>query len=353
MHQPAKALQETNDMFVGYTTGLDPEPMQTWVDKADAIYSMMLENEKFLDWMGDEQKRGRKMFFDYDDDPFNVSPFNPAYEKRGLKEVRFSGEDGKYLGEWKDGRDGFNLKENEIRAETFIRALKQCDLMTTPSKYLADKFSNYARNVKVIKNMINLRVWKPLSLVKDDKVRIIYQGGWSHYKDWQIIKRPLKKIMEKHKNVILIIMGQTYEGILKEFPQDRIERVDWVDVEAYHFLFRSLNADIGICPLEKSEFNLCKSELKWEEYGALEIPAVCSNFGPYQIAVDHESTGFLADNEDEWFEYLNALILGKNLRAEIGKQARRRVEDYYDLHRSQSLYVDAFRAGFGVELALA
>ncbi|MEK7578247.1 MAG: hypothetical protein AAB456_00815, partial [Patescibacteria group bacterium] len=187
----------------------------------------------------------------------------------------------------------------------------------------------------------------------DDKVRIIYQGGWSHYKDWQIIKRPLKKIMEKHKNVILIIMGQTYEGILKEFPQDRIERVDWVDVEAYPFLFRSLNGDIGLCPLEKSEFNLCKSELKWQEYGALEIPAVCSNFGPYQIAVDHESTGFLADNEDEWFEYLNALILGKNLRAEIGKQARCRIENYYDLHRSQGLYVDAFRSGFGVELAVA
>lgn len=356
IHQPAKALIKhvsPDDMIVACTTLLDPEPMQVWVDQADAIYSGMLENDKFLDWMEGEQARGRRLFFDYDDDPFNVSPFNPAYEKRGLKEVEFTTGDGRPLGKWKDGQNGFSLEENQKRADTFIRALRQCDLLTTPNAHLADKFSRYSQNVKLIKNMIDLSAWRPLPLVKDDRVRIIYQGGWSHFGDWQIIKKPLKKVMEEHKNVDLVVMGQTYEGILKEFPQDRVQRVDWVDVEAYPYLFRSLDGDIGICPLEKSEFNLCKSELKWEEYSALEIPAVCSQVGPYIAAVDHGLTGFLAKNETEWEQYLTELILSPELRRAVGRSARRRVEDYYDLKNCSSLYLDAFRAGFGVHLAVA
>lgn len=352
IHQPATAMLECKDYICGCTTLMEPEPMQVWVDKADAIYSMMLENEKFLEWMETEQNHGRKLFFDYDDDPFSVSPFNPAYAKRGLSEVKFTADDGKPLGEWKDGQNGFNLEENHKRAETFIRALKQCDLMTTPSKYLADKFSKYARNVKVIKNMIDLKMWSPLPLPKDDKIRIVYQGGWSHFKDWQVIKAPLKRVMEEHKNVILVLMGQTYEGVLKDFPQDRIQRIDWVDIEAYPYLFRSLNGDIGICPLENSEFNLSKSELKWEEYGALGIPAVCSQVGPYTVAVNHGADGFLARNEDEWVEYLTNLITSKELREKIGRQARIRIEDYYDVSRCQSIYVDAFRSGFGVDLVI-
>lgn len=357
--QPARALLFQDDMHCAYSSGLEPEELQIWVDKSDAIVSMQIENEKFLDWMEGEQQNGRKMFFDYDDDPFSVSPFNPSYEKLGTKEVKFHREDGSLLGEWRDGVDGFNLAANIERANVFKRAFKQADLITTTNQYLASKLAGHAgsfwnrgKKVKVIRNMLNLKIWKPLPLVKDDKVRIIYQGGWSHFKDWQIVRPALKKIMDEHKNVVLLLMGQTYEGSLMDLDKDRIERYDWMDVEAYPYMFRTLNADIGICPLEKSEFNLCKSELKWEEYSALEIPSICSQYGPYSIAVDHGTTGFLAKNEKEWTEYLDSLIRDKSLRIDMGKQARKRIEERYDISKNLNLYVDAFRAGFGVELVV-
>lgn len=352
IQQPGRKMVEHQIMPSAVARDMEPAELQIWVDKAGAIFSQNLENERFLDWMVDEQKNGRKMIVDYDDDPFNVSPFNPAYEKRGLAEVKFYQDDGSLLGEWKDGVDGFIMEENRKRLQTFCRALHQADMVTTTTSVLKDSFSRYSYRVKQIRNMVDLNVWKPLSLVKDEWTRIVYQGGWSHYSDFLEVKEALIEIFKAYPKVKLVVMGQWYPGILKGY-EDRIEVHDWVDIELYPWVFKTLNADIGICPLENTKFNAAKSEIKWVEYSALKIPTIASAVRPYQVAIDEGKTGFLSRNAKDWVENLSKLIEGKELREDMGEEARKRIKDIYDVDKHMGIYKNAFLGCFGRELVIA
>lgn len=339
--QPGRKMVQHDLMPAALSSDMEPAECQVWVDKAGAIYSQNLENEKFLDWMADEQKQGRKLILDYDDDPFHVSPFNPAYEKRGTCEVKFEWPDGT-TAEWKDGKDGFCIEENVKRLQTFARALHQADLVTTTTSVLKDLFSRYSYRVRQLRNMVDLNVWRPLNLVKDEWVRIIYQGGWSHYMDFMEVKEALEKVLEAYPNVKLVVMGQWYPGVFGGRFQDRIELHDWADVELYPWIFKTLNADIGICPLENTQFNSAKSEIKWVEYSALKIPTVSSAVRPYCVAMDHGKTGFVAKDSDEWAGYLSNLIEDEQLRKDVGEEARRRIEDIYDVDKRIGIYKTAF-----------
>ena len=133
-------------------------------------------------------------------------------------------------------------------------------------------------------------------------------------------------------------MGQDYKGALKDIDQTRIDVIPWSKIDIYPWQFKTLNIDIGLAPLEKNRFSICKSEIKWEEYSALEIPTVLSDQVPYNIAVKDGETGFLAKTEKDWEESLTKLILDARLRKTIGKKAREVVKDNYDLDKEISQY---------------
>ena len=191
-----------------------------------------------------------------------------------------------------------------------------------------------------------------MPLIKDRYIRIGYQGGWSHYEDFLKVAGHLKELMDKFNNLVFVFMGQTYDGAMQDYPQDRVVKEKWVDMAVYPYKFKTLNIDIGIAPLADTQFNRCKSELKWEEYGSLAIPCVASNIPPYQYAINHGRTGFLANN-GEWGEIISNLIQDKGLRLNIGEQARQEVTSKYGLDKEIYQYINAFDSLYGKEIILA
>jgi len=350
IQQPFSRLAESEKFMCASSSllkGLDDQTL--WTDKADVIVSQIGTSEKFLDYVFDNQGK-KKFVLDMDDNLFAVSPYNPAYRQHGISEVEVT-VNGEKVMLWEDGKNGFQIKENKARLFLFQEMLKIVDLVTTPSPVLAGVFKKKgAKNVKVIKNFIDFKVWKPLRIVKDEFVRIGYQGGWSHYEDWCEIKDVMLEIMQKHKNVKLIIMGQHYEGTLKGIEKERIEVEPWMPVEIYPWKWKTLNIDIGIAPLKQTEFSICKSELKWEEYGALSIPCIASNIPPYNLAIEHGKTGLLASSQDEWFDYLDQMITSANLREKLGQQAMEKVKASYDIDKEVEQYEKAYAALFKPEV---
>jgi len=207
--------------------------------------------------------------------------------------------------------------------------------------------ARFNKNTVVIKNKINPEIWYPIQMQKDDWIRIGWQGGWSHYEDFYILEPIMAKIMEKFKNVRFVVMGTPFPGLVKTLPADRVDFVDWVSMEAYPWKFKTLNIDIGVAPLENNVFNTCKSELKWEEYGALGIPCVASNIPPYSLAIAHEEDGFLAQDENEWSSYLEDLILSKELRQKIGWNAEHKILKDYSVDSIEAQYRSAFNTLIG------
>lgn len=126
---------------------------------------------------------------------------------------------------------------------------------------------------------------------------------------------------EEHFKLLLIGASEKFnlEGV-------EIEKVPWSyqkEIEQLHRI------DIGIMPLFNDEWSRGKGGYKLYQYMATGLPVVASPVGINTSIVDHGRTGFLAGTAEEWAKYL--ILLGKdlNLRKEMGKEGRRKVEADY------------------------
>ena len=344
--QPLTYIAEKDIFPCATSSMLTGDDLDLWIDKADIIVSQKATSDKFLEFMF-EQHGKQKFCIDLDDNIFAVSPYNPSYYYHGVKEVDFELPNGKMV-QVRDGLNGFDLKANELRLKICVNSLRLADMVTTPSSVLAGKLKNLgAKNVRVIKNFINFEHWQKLSLVKDEFIRIGWQGGMAHFEDWCEISDAIRRVMERYSNVLLVIMGTHYKGTTIGFPEDRIVAVQWLPIEIYPYKFKTLGIDIGIAPITNTEFSTCKSEIKWEEYSALEIPCVASNIPPYNLNIDDGKTGFLCKDKDDWYETLCELVESKELRDKIGIQARKRIESVYDISIGVKQYESAYNSLVG------
>ena len=64
---------------------------------------------------------------------------------------------------------------------------------------------------------------------------------------------------------------------------------------------------------------------------AVGIPSVASPVGMNKDVIKNNINGFLASDEEQWYENLSLLIADRNMRIEMGANARRIAEKYYSL----------------------
>lgn len=289
-----------------------------------------------------------QILMDFDDFIPLVSPFNPAYQEWGVHDIWWNN---KWL--WKDGETiirydaekkpiKFSIERNQDRVKRFYEALTQWDWVTVTTEKLKKSFDPYNKRVEVLPNLINTDQWYPINLVKDDKIKIIWAGGSSHYEDLYHIIRSLANIINKYPNVSLVIVGQYFKFIEKFIPPERIERHSWVIYPALPYLLKSIGADIGIIPLLETKFNNNKSAIKWIEFASLGIPSVVSNVTPYKEVIKDKETSYLFNNIEQFEENLVQLIEDVKKRKEMGDNAMNEVKENHSWQKKGDLWIDFF-----------
>ena len=280
------------------------------------------------------KKFGKKVYIDYDDYSFDLSPYNPRYAMLGTQEVKVV-QDGveKYV--WKDGYKGFDLKANNHRFDIFKKCTGLADVVTVTTPYLADKFKALNPNIQPIMNAIDFTKWRPLERPAKfkDEVRIGWFGGDSHYKDLELIKPMFKAIAEKHKNVKFVMLIPSPDWVnllLNDIPKEQLEVHYWADLEIYTLILASMFWDIGLSPIEVNEFGKCKSNIKWQEFAALKVPTVMTDCLPYSTDTVNWDNGVCVPNEG-FTEAVDKLVSDKELRERIGQKAYDYVFKNYNL----------------------
>jgi glycosyltransferase involved in cell wall biosynthesis len=91
--------------------------------------------------------------------------------------------------------------------------------------------------------------------------------------------------------------------------------------------------DIGIMPLDDTTWSKGKCGLKLLQYMATGLPVVTSPHGGAMDIVTHGVHGFVARTDDEWVEYLSKLLRDSTLRARLGRNGRKRVEEDFSLEK--------------------
>lgn len=298
------------------------------------------------------QNMGLKVAIDYDDLYFNVSPFNTAYRNIGTEEVQVKDPttgDIQYL--WKDGKNGFDLKANQVKFHAYKAILAEADLITTTTLYLKNAMVDVGGredNISVIPNAIDFTQWKPMDV--REKLPGKFRFGWavsaSHGEDWLFIRPVIVDFLRKHPDAIFVIIGDTHIDIKKAYP-DLAPQIEWYpfsDLWEGHYPMRMamLGLDVGICPLADLEFNRCKSPLKWEEYTAFGWPTVAQNMEPYSSHIVTGETGLLASTHEEWMNALEAFYSNPSLRSKLAFNAKFAVRELFDLEKVAREWADVY-----------
>lgn len=156
------------------------------------------------------------------------------------------------------------------------------------------------------------------------EITIVWIGSKSTLKYLNIIKSPLEKLSKKYPIRLKVIGGKiTFDNI-------KVEYVDWKEETESKEIEKS---DIGIMPLEDTYWEKGKCGFKLIQYMACGLPVVASPAPANEEIVIHEQSGFIAKTDEEWYEYLEKLILDINLRKELGKAGKKRIQEKYSYQR--------------------
>ena len=220
------------------------------------------------------------------------------------------------------------------------RTLFAADYCTCPTRPLATAMRGFQKPVFVLPNGFDedrYRRSRKAAAVRakadaDGLVRIGYAAGSrTHQKDFALAAGAVAQVLRENPECRLVLFryessaGNTNCVVPEEFPElDGLAgQIEWRGLVPVDDLSSELvRFDINLTPLEVGNpFCEAKSELKYFEAALVGVPTVASPTVPFAEAIDHEVTGFLASNQQEWYCALNSLVRNAKLRRRIGGAA--------------------------------
>jgi len=186
---------------------------------------------------------------------------------------------------------------------------------------------------------------------REGRLRLGWSGGSSHLNDIKIAGEQVRRFIKRNPDWDLFISGTDFRAVVKT-PAERTFHIPWIHVVDWPELYyRTIDFDIGICPLLDTPFARSKSPIKPLEYAARGIPAIASDVGPYREFIEHGETGFLVKYEHEWLKYLEILANDPDLRDRMGMNAWSKAQAY-TIEDNYSLWADAYSGLFPPKLEI-
>jgi len=312
------------------------------VMESDIILFQRPSNDEWFNFIKICQKHGKIIVTDYDDDPFNTHPLNPAYKFIGTKEYSYKWPTGEVDLLWQDGADGFDIEKNIHRQDMFNASFRKADLVTTTTPILEGFFKELNTSTAVLPNLIDFYYFQKPDFNKKE-IRIGYQGGYSHYEDIYMAREAIFEVMRKHDNVKFIYFGDSrFRKLFQDIPTNKFEMHSWVNHLAYPYKLALLNLDIGLCPLVDNCFNHNKSAIKFFEYSAVGAATIASNMPPYSPVMNKDNGILVENTKEDWINALEGLIKDKEKRQKLALNAYDCVYNEHNADDKPHLWRDAY-----------
>ena len=233
-----------------------------------------------------------------------------------------------------------SLKQKEKYDDSILRmrkTLKLCQGAIASTQFIANELKHYVSDVFVNHNVASEIMWKlsQNALINmdnkknKDKIIIGYFSEMpSYYSDFEMIKLVLLKILKEFKQVQILFMSDNhFPDYLNEFSSQVIFKkfIKWRKLPEI-----IANIDINVVPLENNVFNYAKSEIKWIEASMVKVPTIASNLGIFKEVINHNETGLLCSDLNDWYISLKILINNKYLRKLLGENAYNICKEKYN-----------------------
>ncbi len=232
--------------------------------------------------------------------------------------------------------------------------VRHADGVIVSTQVLSDRLSHLRQDVVVVPNALDERIFgSPPKAPSGESpsLTIGYMGTLTHEADLRMVLAPLRALLRRHAGKVRLELvggaeGRRVASLFGGLPFRMREpgREDPYP-KFVPWMRQHVHWNVAIAPLEDDAFTRGKSDLKYLDYGALGIPGVFSDVGPYRGTVRHGETGLLAANEPEaWSEALESIVCDAALRKRLRAAATAEVHGKRMLGTNATLWKDAIEA---------
>jgi len=201
----------------------------------------------------------------------------------------------------------FAFEDPNIRKWS-MEIMQLCDEITVTNDFMKEYYKEKTgnKNITVIPNFIP-RFWMDrfydLNRIKENyqryknKPRIVYCGSGAHFDidnrikqrdDFFHVNDVIRKTVDKYQWVFVGGFPLSLRDLVKA---GKIEFHEWSNLVDYPAALSKLNATLFYAPLEDSNFNKAKSDLKFIEACAFGIPSIMQDLCTYESALHKFKTG--------------------------------------------------------------
>lgn len=319
---PAEALESRGHAVKQVAIGTSiPQSLMEWPDTVvfGRAYPTMYDPIKY---MREYKKLGKRVLYDMDDDYWNVSLDNPSVLTSNAQRDQYEG------------------------------MIREADAVVTPSTVLAKKFKkHFKKDVILCPNGIDLSVYIDRAQYSSKNpnrlLNIGYMGAASHWKDLQLIGGVIEDLSSKYDFVFSIygitaeplesalyyykkVLAHNFQPEQNAYFRSAIEFADqlktaklmhipFMPPELHAEILSRCDFDIGLAPLEDTEFNQGKSCIKFYEYAGVGTVTLASDVLPYSQEVN-----YLAKNtHKDWYKKIEKLIVDEAFREKTLEEQRK------------------------------
>lgn len=226
------------------------------------------------------------------------------------------------------------LLDNVDLVWTSTSYLREClSRKTSQNNFISGGYPPYMErliNSKKILTKFNLR-----KLQQSKQFIFGYMGSKGHQKDLEKIVPSIKAILQHYPKTHFQTFGTIVMPDELRLFGDRVSSHKVISNygQFLKYLY-SLDWKFGLAPLENTEFNLCKTPVKYLEYTACNIPTLASNVLVYNQFCDNKEIILIED--DEWYNKMQYVLCYPHLRVELLQNAQKRCQKEFSVNFQQN-----------------
>jgi len=241
-------------------------------------------------------------------------------------------------------------------SDTLDEFIKEADLVTCSTEFLAEEYRKLNPNVIVLPNCVDPFYYDDIKKNEGEQIRIGITGSLAITSDLDLLM-PIIEHFHKKSSVRLVVFSmppdkdsqiyrELYDTEYNFFESVNIEWQPFVPMEQYVETLNNLKLDLMIIPRADNYFNRCKSNLKFLEASMLEIPCIASGFpdgkSPYEVNPKDAEHMVMVKDPTKWIETIEKVISDREAMREQGKKARKYVEENYSIDKHGHKWADAY-----------
>ena len=213
--------------------------------------------------------------------------------------------------------------------------LSHCDAICVSTEPLRRAYSKYNEHIYVLPNSIWPRV---PARARNNRLPVVgWSGAIGHDMDFMRARDALETIAST---------GEAYVKLFTfdDFPDGpTVQKMPFVPWKGYYQTLAALDLDVGIVPLADHRFNVSKSNIRYLEYTMAGTTIIASNVGPFGTTIEHEQTGILIYEDEEWLPQIRRVLTDPDLANRLLENAREDVLTRFNISLNWRMWRSAYR----------